>query len=162
MLMVYTDAAIQPFNPLGLATWAFIVKSKDQIIHQDTEIIGWGKGQTNNRAEMTAVLAAMLWLTKLPQARREPVIINSDAELIVRQCSGTCACNDETLSKLLDLIKQAKAKYGKSIMFRWIPRDKNKEADELSRSLYKGQEGALKFLKEHKNDLVFEGDDIPW
>jgi ribonuclease HI len=147
-------------NPGGLLTWAFLVKFKNQIIHKDTQILGWGEGRTNNIGEMSAVLAAIHWLITLPKNEHYPVIINSDSELIVKQCSGTCNCNNETLSYLLGLIKKGRATYGKAITFRWIPREKNKEADELSRSLYKGNEKAIEMLKKHKLDIQFGWDDL--
>jgi hypothetical protein len=66
------------------------------------------------------------------------------------------------LASLLDLINRGRTAYGKSITYRWIPREKNKEADELSRSLYKVNEKALSMLREHKLDIQFDWDDIPW
>ena len=162
MYLINCDSSIEPMNPCGLLTWAFIVKLKNEVVHSATDIIGWGPGMTNNRGEMTAVLAAMQWLITRPATERYPVIINSDSELIVKQCSGKCGCHDETLASLLDLINRGRTAYGKSITYRWIPREKNKEADELSRSLYKVNEKALSMLREHKLDIQFDWDDIPW
>lgn len=162
MYLIFTDSSIEPMNPCGLLTWAFIVKLKNRIIHSDTDIIGWGQGMTNNRGEMTAVLAAMRWLITRPENERYPVIINSDSNLIVKQCLGTYGCHDETLINLLELIKKGRIVYGKTITFRWIPREKNKEADELSRSLYKGKEKAINMLKTHKLDIQFDWDDLPF
>lgn len=162
MFMIFTDSSIEPMNPGGLLTWAFLVKRGQELIHSDKAIIGWGKGMTNNRGEMTAVLAATHWLVGLPQAEREPVVINSDSELIVKQCSGACGCHDEMLSSLLVLIQRGRLAYGKAITYRWIPRGKNAEADALSRSLYVGREKALTLLKSHETDIAFDWDDLPF
>jgi ribonuclease HI len=159
---VFTDSSIEPFNPGGLLTWAFIVKWCNKIIHQDTKIIGWGNGMTNNLGEYTAVLAAMQWLLSLPESERYTTIVNSDSQLVVKQCSGAWACHEETLASILSLIQRSKVAYGKAITFRWISRGKNTEADTLSRSLYKGKEQALALLKARRLDILFDGDDLPW
>ena len=149
-------------NPGGLLTWAFLVKSGSTVVHSEADIVGWGKGMTNNRGEMLALLAAMRWLLTIPGAERRPVIIHSDSDLIVRQCSGTCGCRDETLLGILGLIEKAKQAYRKHVTFHWISRDRNKEADALSRTPYKGKEAALEVLKKHKMDIQFDGDDMSW
>lgn len=160
--MIFCDSSIEPMNPGGLLTWAFVAKQGKETVHSDRAVIGWGKGMTNNRGEMTAVMAAVHWLVSLPLVARFPTIINSDSELIIKQCNGQCGCHDETLAGLLDLIQRGRRKYGKAITFRWIPRTKNTEADALSRSLYKGKEKALKLLKEHATDIQFDWDDLPF
>jgi ribonuclease HI len=147
-------------NPCGLLTWAFIAKLRNIVVHSEKDIVGWGKGMTNNLGEMTAVLAAVHWLVTLPTADRYPVVINSDSQLIVKQCAGTWNCNDEKLQVLLSLIQRGRAAYGKAITFRWIPRTNNIEADALSRSLYVGREKALEMLKKHKTDIQFDWDDL--
>jgi ribonuclease HI len=158
MIVINTDSAIEPFNPNGILTWAFIAKKGGQVIHQDTKIIGWGKGMTNNRGEMAAVVAAMLWLIKLPKEKQMQALIQSDSQLIVNQCKGVYQCHDEILLPMKHLIDKAKIRYSRDIIFRWIPREKNTEADALSRSLY--TEKALQLMKSRKLDILFDGDDI--
>ena len=162
MYQIYCDSAIQPINPCGLLTWAFLVKHEKETIYSEAQIVGWGRGQTSNKGEALAVLAAMNWLLQLPLEKRFPVLLHSDSQLTVKHCTGQCACNDETLLGIHGLIERAQFKYGKKITIHWIPREKNKEADELSRSPYVGNEAALKFLKDHKLDVQFDGDDLPW
>lgn len=160
MYMIYCDSSIEPMNPDGILAWAYIVKESGKIIHQDVHISGWGKGTTNNQGEMQAVLGAMLWLVSLPPDKRPPVVIHSDSQLIVNQCAGTWNCYDEKLQKLLALINRAKEQYRKSIFFKWIKREKNTEADALSRTLY--TEEALDLMRKHKLDIAFEKDDLPF
>jgi len=160
--IIHCDSSCEPFHPRGILTWAFLVKHKKQIIHQDTEIIGWGgKHHTNNLGEMTAVLAAMQWLIRLPENKRLPAVINSDSELIVNQCLGIYNCYDDHLLTLLEMILKAKDVYGRSVvLFKWVPREKNKEADKLSRSLY--TEEMLGIMRANKNNIIFDWDDIPF
>lgn len=145
-----------------MLTWAFLVKRPGKgIIHQDTQIIGWGKPyHTNNLGEMTAVLAALHWLIKVPEEDQHPVILHSDSELIVKQCKGYSGCSSPNLRPILDLINKARDQYTRGITFKWISREKNKEADALSRSLY--TEEMLAIMRANKTNIVLEWDDIPF
>jgi len=159
--MIYTDSSCQPWHPGGILTWAFLVKHKKQLIHQEAKIIGWGKEDlTVNRGEMTAVLAAMLWLIRLPKEERIPAVINSDSQLVVNQCSESWGCHEPNLKAILDLIFKAKGRYRKSIIYKWIPREKNKEADALSRTPY--NERMLALMRANKNNIIHNWDDLPW
>ena len=161
MYLIYCDSSIEPFNPRGILTWAFLVKYKKKIIHQDTAIIGWGKPEhTNNLGEMTAVMAAMHWLIGLSEEDHHPVVLHSDSELIINQCSGTYNCHEPHLRAILDLIEKCKGKYTRGIIWKWIPREKNKEADALSRSLY--NEEMLAVMRVNKENILFDWDDIPF
>lgn len=158
MISINCDSSIEPYNPMGILTWAFIAKKGSQLLHKDTKIIGWGPGMTNNRGEMAAVVAAMLWLIKLPEKDQYPVVIRSDSQLIVNQCKGIYQCHDEILRPMKAMIDKARGRYSKNIVFQWISRDKNREADELSRSLY--TEKALQLMRDRKTDIEFGGDNI--
>lgn len=162
MYLIYCDSSIKPFNPRGILTWAFLVKRPGKgIIHQDTAIIGWGKPEhTNNLGEMTAVLAAMHWLVGLPEEDQHPVVLHSDSELIINQCSGAYRCHEPRLKSLLELIDQARDKYTRGVIFKWIPREDNQEADKLSRSLY--TEEMLSIMRANRNNIILEWDDIPF
>jgi ribonuclease HI len=159
MYLIYCDSSIAPFNPGGILTWAFIVKAGNKVVHQDTKIIGYGKmNLTNNVGELTAVLAAIHWLLKIPKGKRRTAILMSDSQLAVNQASEKWDCHDEKLQPILELILKGKRSYGKTITFKWIPREKNTEADELSRSLY--TEEALAIMKANKTNIILGWDDI--
>jgi len=159
MLFINTDSSIEPFNPGGIVSWAFIVKNGQNLVHQEAGIsVKGGALATNNIGEYHAVIAAMLWLIKLPVGKRQPVIIKSDSQLIVNQCSGTWECRDEKLVPLHEMVIKAKARYGRGVTFQWIPREKNTEADALSRTVY--DEDEVKHFKDNQIDILFEGDDI--
>jgi ribonuclease HI len=158
---IFTDSSIEPVNPGGLVSWAFIVRIGKKVVHEDTEVsVHGGEFATNNVGEFHAVVAAMLWLLKLPKEKRFPVIINSDSQLIVNQCQGVWDCRDPKLVPLRDMVIKAKKKYGRNVTFHWIPREKNTEADALSRTAYDEKE--LAYFREHQLDILFNGDDIPF
>jgi ribonuclease HI len=170
MIFIYTDSAITPYNPGGMLTWAFLAKKDGKIIHSAAQLIGWGEGMTNNLGEYTAVVAAMQWLLSLPN--KEPAIIQSDSNLVIKQIMGFYQCKDPKLEKLLIMIKKAKSAYPASLTFKWISRDKNTEADALSRTPYIGKEKAIEVLKARKAEVqaksrltsaeLYGDDDLKW
>jgi ribonuclease HI len=160
MYMIYCDSSIEPFNPDGILSWAFIAKRRGEIVHQDVKISGWGKGTTNNQGEYQAVVGAMLWLVSLPSNEQFPAVIHSDSQLIVNQCKGQWGCHDKKLQRLHALVQRARQRYRKSVIFKWIPREENREADALSRTLYTDE--ALRLMKEHALDFTFGDDDLPF
>jgi ribonuclease HI len=162
MLFLFCDSAIEPFNPFGLLTWAFIAKQDNKLLYQEAGLVGWGKGMTNNKGEYMAVIAALRWLITQPKAKWQPAVVSSDSELIVKQINGMYGCRDEELFKLLSLVNKVKAQYHKHITFRWIPRENNTEADALSRTPYIGKEKAIEILKSRHNELIYGDDDIPF
>ncbi len=88
---------------------------------------------TNNFAEYTALVEA---LRKLKQLRvRGNIVVRSDSQLLVGQMSkGWAVKGGGYLGKLKearDLVKEFAA-----VSFEWIPREKNEEADLLSRIAY--------------------------
>lgn len=159
MYLINTDASIEPFNPGGIIAWGFIVKKGKRTVFKKSGIsVKGGEQATNNVGEYHAVIAALLWLLKLPDNEKYPVILKSDSQLIVNQCSGTWGCREEKLVPLYNMVLEAKKRYGKNITFCWIPREKNEEADALSRMAYDQDE--LANWKKNQIDIIFDGDDI--
>lgn len=164
MFIINTDASIEPVNPGGIVAWGFIVKAmgKGKIYSAAGITERGGPMATNNVGEYQAVIAAMLWLLQLPKDEKRPAIIQSDSQLIVNQCSRQWNCNDPKLVPLRDMVLEAVEKYPCSIKFKWIPRTKNYEADDISRSVYNQAE-----LEEMRKALcspqaIFGDDDIPF
>ncbi|MDV3244459.1 MAG: ribonuclease HI family protein [Nitrososphaerales archaeon] len=92
-----------------------------------------GYDVTNNYAEYTALLEALRKLKEL--YIKGEVVVRSDSQLLVGQMSkGWAVKGGGYLSKLKearDLLKEFA-----SVSFEWIPREKNEEADLLSRIAY--------------------------
>jgi ribonuclease HI len=148
-------------NPGGILAWAFIAKFNKKVIHKDCGTCGRKlkvNDRTNNVGEYLAIIAAVRWLLTVPINDQRPAIIKSDSELIVNQLSGTWKCKDNKLVPLRDLVLKAKRKYTKRIKFHWIPREKNKEVDALSRTAY--DEDELQWYRDNHLDIIFEGDDL--
>lgn len=160
MYVINCDCSIEPFNPGGILAWAFIVRRNKKVIHEKCGTSLRGRGATNNVGEYHAVIAALLWLLKLPPEEHHPAFIMSDSQLIINQCNGDWRCKDEKLIPLHAMALKAQEEYNKSITFKWISRDKNGEVDALSRTAY--DEDELEYFRKNQLDIAFEGDDVSW
>lgn len=123
MLIIFTDgASLGNPGPMGIG----IVIYKDKFrIEELSEYIGKG---TNNVAEYTAVVRA---LETVHEIGAIDVHIKSDSQLIVRQLNGEYKVKDPKLRPLkrrIDILCK-----GLRVSFEHIPRDKNEEADALSK-----------------------------
>ncbi len=111
-------------NPGHAGIGVVIYKGKDQVL-VESKYIGTA---TNNVAEYTA-LTHLLDMAKKHKIKELHVF--SDSELMVKQLSGEYKVRDE---KLQEFVKTALT-FKKDIRFEvtHIPREKNKEADKLSK-----------------------------
>jgi len=122
-IFIYTDgASLDNPGPMGIGV--VIYRNGDKL-KEISEYIGEG---TNNVAEYTAVLRALEYAR---HAGERNVHLRSDSQLIVRQLSGDYKTRDPKLKalkrKVDALLKEM------NVTFEHIPREQNKEADELSK-----------------------------
>jgi len=123
MLVINTDGAcIGNPGPMGIG----VVISKDGFrIEELSEYIGIG---TNNIAEYTAVIRALETMHALGEREAQ---IRSDSELIVRQLNNEYRVRDPVLKSLRGRID--KLREGLLVTFEHVGRERNKEADKLSK-----------------------------
>ena len=128
-LVVYTDGGARG-NPGPAAVGVVIKDESGRFLKSYGETIG---EKTNNEAEYAAVIFALkklraLWGKK--KTKELAVEVNMDSELVVQQLSGEYKVEDERLSALFIKIWNLKVDFSK-VVFQYIPREKNKEADRL-------------------------------
>jgi len=127
MLIIFTDgASLGNPGPMGIG---IVVYRGEMRIEELSEYIGTG---TNNIAEYTAVIKALETAHRIGE--RE-VHIKSDSELVVRQMNNDYKVKDIKLKPLKRKIDSLCK--GLEVHFEHIPRDKNKEADKLSKEAAK-------------------------
>lgn len=128
MLIIYTDgASLGNPGPMGIG----IVIYRDGIrVEELDEYIGEG---TNNIAEYTAVIKALETAHAMGELE---VHIKSDSQLIVRQLNNEYKVKDIKLKPLRDRIAELCSNRMK-VTFEHIPREKNEEADALSKKAAK-------------------------
>jgi len=144
---MFADASIEGGNPGGHAVGAWIVKSHRSDISEEsgssymrgTIDLGTGRHLTNNIAEYSAIedgLAKILSRLEHDTDGPDEIVVKSDSNLAVNQLNNNWSCNVPHLIEIRDRIWNLCEKFECPVIFEWIPRFRNKQADELSRSLY--------------------------
>jgi ribonuclease HI len=133
MIEVWIDGLCEPVNPSGTACIGYIIKKEGKVLAKTSQVVGRGKGMTNNVAEYTALIQALEKIQQLGLARQE-ILVRSDSKLVVNQMNG----NWEVKAPLiLPLNRKAKTMTTTmNIKFNWVPREQNTEADALCRTAY--------------------------
>jgi ribonuclease HI len=124
MIEAYTDGRAEP-NP-GLGTYGFVVYEDGRRIHSEHGLAG--RAVTNNYAEYFCLIKALEYLA----ARRdEEIAVFSDSTLLVNQMAGSWKFKGGNYSAKYLRAKELAGGFSR-LRFKWIPREKNSEADELT------------------------------
>ena len=143
MITAYFDGLCYPKNPCGVAAYGYLIYRDGEIIHRGFRAVGEGKGMTNNVAEYEGLKAAAMWLHD--NGIEEKILIKGDSQLVMKQMKGEWQVNSATSKKYVPEIKLLLQ--GKDVTFQWVPREKNEEADKLSRVAYERFRKLQKELK---------------
>lgn len=125
-LKIYCDGGARG-NP-GPAAGAFVVIIEKKIVYSDSRYLG---KTTNNVAEHSAVYDALVWLSKNKNFLKSSASFFLDSQLVVRQLSGTYKIKSPNLKPLVLKTKALEKTIGSKVDYNYIPRAKNKLADEL-------------------------------
>lgn len=123
-LKLYTDGWSRG-NPGEAWIWVYITDENDKEVEKRYKYL-WIK--TNNEAEYTA---ALLWIKRCIELGATQIELFADSDLVIKQLSGQWKIKKEELKILHTEIKNLIAN-NITIIFHWIPRELNKEADRLS------------------------------
>jgi ribonuclease HI len=136
IIQVYFDGLCQPFNPGGIACYAFVIIAKDKKQEDKYGLAAepFSDDSSNNVAEYTGVIKALEWLLQ-NNCSDNKVIVKGDSELVIFQIKGKYKVKASRIIPLYTLSMNLISKF-KSIDFEWIPREQNKEADALSYKAY--------------------------
>ena len=124
-ILAYTDGASRG-NP-GESGVGIVLK--DELGNVIASQYGYIGIATNNIAEYTA-LAACLRLVQTTQCSQ--LVVHSDSELIVRQLNGLYKVKDAKLRKHFQKIQNIIVAAPFQFKIRHVPREENREADELA------------------------------
>lgn len=134
-LCAWFDGACMPVNPGGHTGFGALIKLRGSSSPAWTMSGYLGEGPTfsNNVAEYAGAIAVLKALISLDAGGSVEII--GDSRLVVEQMNGKWRAKGGLYVPWADkakmLLHQARFRY--SIRFRWIPREENTEADELSR-----------------------------
>jgi len=129
-IIIYTDGGSRG-NPGQAAIGVVFCNEREQEIKKYGEYLG--DNITNNEAEYQAVVFALKKFKALfgkKIAKVSEVEIKSDSELLVKQMQGKYKIEDEKMQKFFIEIWNLKIDF-KSVKFKLVPREKNREADKL-------------------------------
>ncbi len=129
-IIIYTDGGSRG-NPGKAAIGVVFCNERGQIIKKYGEYLG--DNLTNNEAEYSAVIFALKKFKALfgkAISETSDVELRADSELVVKQLNGEYKLENEKIQKFFIEIWNLKLDF-KSVKFKHIPREKNKEADRL-------------------------------
>lgn len=136
--IIYTDGGSRG-NPGKAAIGVVICNEKEQIIKKYGEYLG--DALTNNDAEYEAIIFALKKFKALfgkALAETAEITIKADSELVVKQLNGEYRLQEPKIQKFFIEIWNLKFDF-KSIKFKHIPREKNREADRLVNEALDGE-----------------------
>lgn len=136
MLVGFFDGACEPINPGGTASFGAVLMDNGDEIWKDHGIIGTGPLMSNNVAEYRAVAVLLEYVKTFETIRGEIVTVCGDSQLVIKQLSGQwkAKCGlylDEY--KRACVAMQELVDAGVRVRLRWVPREENQRADDLSK-----------------------------
>jgi len=140
-IIIYTDGGSRG-NPGPAGIGVIFTDEKGKVIKEYAQKIGRA---TNNEAEYEAIIFA-LQKAKLifgnKKAKTMEMEIRTDSEFLAHQLNGQYKILDRKIEQLFLKTWNLKIDFGK-VVFKYIPRQENREADKLvNRALdYRGERG---------------------
>ncbi|MGC8936700.1 MAG: ribonuclease HI [Candidatus Methanomethylicaceae archaeon] len=136
-MVLMFDGLCEPYNPGGVATYGFAIYRNWEKLYEERGFVGAGSlgdDVSNNVAEYTALVKGMEYLQK--HGYRGPLEVKGDSQLVIKQMRGEYAVRAKRLIRLHQRAKEL-AKNFEGVVFEWVPREENAEADSLCRAAYK-------------------------
>lgn len=126
-VVIYCDGGARG-NP-GPAAAAFIVFDRAKIVHKGSKYLGI---TTNNVAEYRAVILALNYLLEnVKTLKNKRAFVFVDSELVARQLTAQYKIKSLKLKPLFAEIKDLEEKIDREIIYKLVPRSKNRLADFL-------------------------------
>lgn len=149
---VYFDGLCQPYNPGGIACYAFVIKKYGYNNNDDETCVGqtiysqyglaaepFTNDASNNVAEYMGIIKALEWLLLLlPQLNDQDnskIIVRGDSKLVIYQIKGKYKVKASRIVPLHQTVMSLISKF-KVLNIEWVPREQNREADRLSNKAY--------------------------
>lgn len=134
MIEVWIDGLCEPVVPADerVACLGYVIKRDGRVVDEGFGVVGVGEGVTNNMAEYAALIRALERVRKLGLEGR--VVVWSDSRLVVNQMRREWRVK---APNIVALYRKAVALAEElDVVFEWVPREENTEADSLARKVY--------------------------
>ena len=138
MLRVFFDGLCEPKNPGGVACYGFVVYDKSAVGERKV-FEGYGVAaepgpdSTHNVAEYTGLIRSIEWV--LANQTDKGLEILGDSQLVIRQLTGEYKVRSPRVTPLHELAVSLLQAFEWTA--KWIPREENTVADELSEKSYR-------------------------
>ncbi|BBD71945.1 hypothetical protein HS1genome_0334 [Sulfodiicoccus acidiphilus] len=129
----FFDGLCEPVNPGGIATFGYVMVTelgKEQGFGLAAE--PWTSDSTNNVAEYTGLICLLKRMLSLGVTEVE---IFGDSQLVIRQLRGEYKVKSSRIEPLYTEARRL-LEHFRSVKVEWIPREKNEEADSMTRKAY--------------------------
>jgi len=136
-IIIYTDAGARG-NPGPAAMGVVFCNEKNQPIEKYNQYLGEA---TNNEAEYEAVIFALKKFKAVfgkAIAKNSEVEIRSDSELLINQLNGKYKILEPRIQSLFITLWNLKLDF-KKVIFKFISREKNRDADKLVNEILNSQ-----------------------
>jgi len=136
MIYLYFDGLCLPKNPGGVACYGFVVYENGKELSRGYGLAArpWSEEATNNVAEYVGLLKGLEWISR--NRPKEDVTVRGDSRLIVMQMAGKFKVRSKRLRPLHERCKMLESKLG-NVVYEWVPRETNREADRLTEEAYR-------------------------
>jgi ribonuclease HI len=141
-IIIYTDGGARG-NPGPGAIGVVFVNEKGEVLKKYSEYLG--ENFTNNEAEYLALIFALKKFKQLfgkKLSKNTEIEIRSDSELMVKQLRGEYKILEPKIQPLFLEAWNLRLDF-KKVNFKLIPREKNKQADELVNEILNSQNQRL-------------------
>lgn len=128
---LHFDGACEDGPDGPIAAYGFTIRGAG-LIHDDfgLAVPPGHPRSTNNVAEYSGAICGLEWL--LRRGYSGEVVVLGDSQLVVRQMNGEYQVRAEHLVPYHERLRQLAASF-RAVEFRWVPREENGRADELSK-----------------------------
>ena len=140
-LVLMFDGLNEPVNPGGYGCWGFVLFVGTKNRFDEHGCLGNPKWMTNNFAEYCALGFGLKKIIDLDLGAINSLTILGDSQLVINQINNDWAMKSELLRPLRKRCDEYLKKMNVDWVARWIPRDLNSIADELSRLGYQEATG---------------------
>lgn len=154
MIEAYFDGCCEPVNPGGTAAYGVVILKNRQKIWETSKVFvpraGREKETSNNVAEYSGFKAVLDYLVAHDMAKAQ-VIVYGDSKLVIMQMFGNWRIKFGYYVPIAQTCK-AMLKQFPYITGKWIPREQNFLADELSKAQLRRAGVSFRIQPEEKNE----------
>lgn len=134
--LAYFDGCCEPINPGGTASYGAVVFDRGQRVWECSELFlpqpGRERETSNNVAEYSGFVALLEYFIRA-ELQKEGIVIHGDSKLVIEQTFGDWKIHGGYYKPVAEKARELVKRFA-NIEGKWIPRDKNDIADELSKA----------------------------